>query len=340
MRLVSSSKGFRPMIRYIAQRFLWMVVTLFMVSVVSFVIIELPPGDYLDAYVARLASSGDAVDEANIAALRHQFGLNLPLHARYFKWITGIFQGDFGYSLSWEKPVSELIWERLGLTFIISVSALILTWTIGFIIGVYSAIHQYSVADYVFTTFSFVGLGIPDFLLALVLLWVGFRYFGENLGGLFSRDFQTAAWSWAKVVDLLKHLWVPLVILGTGGSAGMIRIMRANLLDELSKPYVETARAKGLRENRLVFKYPVRVALNPFVSTAGWALPNLINGATIISIVLSLPTTGPLLLNSLLNQDMYLAASFILLLSTLTVIGTLISDITLAWLDPRIRYQE
>jgi len=327
------------MSRYIAQRFMWMIVTLFMVSVVSFIIIELPPGDYLDAYIAQLASSGDAVDEANIAALRHQFGLDLPLYARYFKWITDIFQGNFGYSLSWQKPVSELIWERLGLTFLISVSALMVTWTIGFVVGVYSAVHQYSIADYIFTAFSFIGLGMPDFLLALILLWVGFRYFGENLGGLFSREYEIAPWSVDKVIDLLKHLWVPLIILGTGGSAGMIRIMRANLLDELRKPYVETARAKGLNENRAIMKYPVRVALNPFVSTAGWALPGLINGATIISIVLSLPTAGPLLLNALLNQDMYLAASFILILSALTIIGTLISDILLAYLDPRIRLQ-
>jgi len=216
---------------------------------------------------------------------------------------------------------------------------LMVTWILGFLIGVYSAVRQYSFGDYLFTTFSFIGLGIPDFLLALVLLWIGFRYFDTNVGGLFSRDYQTAAWSFAKFVDMLKHLWVPLIVLGVGGTAGLIRIMRANLLDELRKPYVETARAKGVSERRLLLRYPVRIALNPFISTAGWALPGLINGATIISVVLSLPTAGPLLLNALLAQDMYLAASFILILSALTVIGTLISDILLAWLDPRIRYQ-
>lgn len=326
------------MVQYIIHRFFLMIITLFAVSIVSFVIIELPPGDYLDAYAATLAASGDSVDEADLASLKRRFGLDLPIHRRYLKWIWDILHGDFGYSLSWNKPVSELIWERIGLTFLISFSTLLFTWVLGFFIGVYSAVHQYSIGDYVFTAFSFIGLGTPNFLLALILLWVGFQYFGENLGGLFSREFQAVPWSWPKFVDLLKHLWVPLIILGTGGTAGMIRIMRANLLDELGKPYVETARSKGLTENKLILKYPVRVALNPFVSTAGWALPNLINGATIVSIVLSLPTTGPLLLNALLTQDMFLAASFILILSTLTVIGTLISDVLLALLDPRIRY--
>jgi peptide/nickel transport system permease protein len=250
-----------------------------------------------------------------------------------------VLQGDFGYSFGWGKPVADIIWERVWLTVAISVSALLITWVLGFIIGIYSAVRQYSVGDYVFTTISFIGLGIPDFLLALVILWVGFRYFDANVGGLFSREFQTEPWSTAKLVDMLQHLWAPLIVLGVGGTAGLIRVMRANLLDELRKPYVETARAKGVSELRLILKYPVRLALNPFISTAGWALPGLINGATIISIVMSLPTTGPLLLNALLVQDMYLAASFILILSALTVLGTLISDILLAWLDPRIRFQ-
>ncbi len=327
------------MLQYIVQRLLLMVITLIAVSIVSFVVIELPPGDYLTAYTATLAASGDSVDQAQLEALKHRFGLDLPLYQRYFKWIWGVLHGDFGYSFGWNKPVSELIWERVGLTFLISFTALIFTWILGFVIGVYSAVRQYSIGDYIFTAFSFIGLGIPDFLLALVLLWIGYRYFNTNVGGLFSREFQTEPWSWAKFVDMLKHLWVPLIILGVGGTAGLIRVMRANLLDELRKPYVETARAKGVSETKLLLKYPVRIALNPFVSTAGWALPGLINGATIISIVLSLPTTGPLLLNALLVQDMYLAASFILILSALTVIGTLLSDIMLAWLDPRIRYQ-
>lgn len=327
------------MLQYIVQRLLYMVITMFAVSLVSFIIIELPPGDYLTSYAAQLAASGDSVDQAQLDSLKKRYGLDLPIYQRYFKWITDIMQGDFGYSFTWNQPVSELIWERLGLTLVVTFSALIFTWIMGFLIGVYSAVRQYSFGDYLFTTFSFVGLGIPDFLLALVLMWIGFRYFGSNVGGLFSREFQTEPWSWLKFVDMLGHLWVPLIVLGVGGTAGMIRIMRANLLDELRKPYVETARARGVSERKLLLKYPVRIALNPFISTAGWALPGLINGATIISVVLSLPTAGPLLLNALLSQDMYLAASFIFLLSALTVIGTLISDILLAWLDPRIRYQ-
>lgn len=326
------------MVEYILRRIGLMVVTLIAISIVSFAVIELPPGDYLTAYAATLRASGDSIDQAELDALKRRFGLDEPVYIRYLKWISGVVQGDFGYSFGWNKPVSELIWERLALTVAVTFSSLIFTWIVGFIIGVYSATHQYSVADYTFTTISFIGLGLPDFLIALVLLWVGFRYFNANVGGLFSQDYATAPWSWGKFIDMLKHLWVPLIVLGVGGTAGMIRIMRANLLDELRRPYVITARAKGLTETRVLMKYPVRIALNPFISTAGWSLPGLINGATIISVVLSLPTTGPLLLNALMVQDMYLAASFILLLSALTVIGTLISDILLAWLDPRIRY--
>lgn len=326
------------MVEFVIRRFGLMIVTLVAVSMVAFAIIELPPGDYLTAYAATLRASGDSIDQAELDGLKRRFGLDQPIYIRYAKWMWGVLRGDFGYSFGWNKPVSELIWERLVLTVVVTFSALIFTWVVGFLIGLYSATHQYSVGDYTFTAVSFVGLGIPDFLIALVLLWVGFRYFNANVGGLFSRDFQTAPWSWAKFVDMLKHLWVPLIVLGVGGTAGMIRIMRANLLDELRKPYVITARAKGLKESKLLMKYPVRIALNPFISTAGWSLPQLISGATIISVVLSLPTAGPLLLNALMVQDMYLAASFVLLLSALTIIGTLISDILLAWLDPRIRH--
>ena len=326
------------MAEFILRRLGLMVVTLIAISLVAFAIIELPPGDYLTAYAATLAASGDTVDQEQLESLKHRFGLDQPLYMRYFKWMSGVVQGDFGYSFGWNKPVSELIWERLALTVAVTFSALIFTWVAGFLIGLYSATHQYSLGDYTFTAVSFVGLGIPDFLIALVLMWVGFRYFNANVGGLFSQEFQTAPWSWAKFIDMVKHLWVPLIVLGVGGTAGMIRIMRANLLDELRRPYVITARAKGLKEGKLLLKYPVRIALNPFISTAGWALPQLISGATIISVVLSLPTTGPLMLNALMVQDMYLAASFVLLLSALTVIGTLLSDILLAWIDPRIRY--
>ena len=243
-----------------------------------------------------------------------------------------------GYSFSQRKPVAELIWQRLALTVTLSLSTMLFTWIIGFAIGVYSATHQYSPGDYVSTALGFIGLGIPDFLIALVIMWVGFSQLGVNLSGLFSQEMASAPWGWAKVVDLLKHIWLPILILGMSGTAWMIRTMRANLLDELRKPYVTTARAKGLKEQRVIAKYPVRVALNPFVSTVGWALPQLISGATIVSVVLSLPTTGPLLLAALQDQDMYLAASFLMMLSILTLIGTLLSDILLAWLDPRIRY--
>lgn len=325
------------MLQFLIKRLGFIAVNLVVVSLVAFIIIELPPGDYLTAYAATLAASGDSVDEAQLDALKVRYGLNLPIHQRYLKWVTGILRGDFGYSFGWNKPVSELLWERLGLTVAVTFSSLMVTWIIGFIVGIYSATHQYSIGDYVFTGISFIGLGVPDFLIAMVLLWVGFKYFGTNVGGLFSQQYQVAPWSWGKFVDMLKHLWVALIVLGVGGSASMIRIMRANLLDELSKPYVETARAKGVAESKMLMRYPVRLALNPFISTAGWALPGLINGATIISVVLSLPTTGPLLLNALMVQDMYLAASFVLVLSVLTIIGTLLSDIVLAWLDPRIR---
>jgi len=327
------------MLGYILRRIVLLIPTLIGITIVTFIVIELPPGDYLTAHVMNLAAGGDVVDQEQLEALKRQYGLDLPVHQRYFLWMRNILRGDFGRSFEWNRPVTDLIWERLALTLVVTVSTLLFTWVAGFAIGVYSATHQYSFLDYLFTSVGFVGLGIPDFMLALVLMWVGFSTFGVNLTGLFSREFQTAPWSWLKFVDMLKHLWVPIVILGTAGTASMARTMRANLLDELGKPYVETGRAKGLREWQLIFKYPVRVALNPFISTAGWALPGLISGATIVSVVLSLPTAGPLLLKALMGQDMYLAASFLMLLSFLTVIGTLISDIMLALIDPRIRYE-
>jgi peptide/nickel transport system permease protein len=326
------------MFQFILRRILLLIPTLIGISIVTFMIIELPPGDWVTAHVANLAAGGDSIDREQLEAFRKQYGLDLPLHRRYLRWFWRVLQGDMGRSFEWGKPVGELIWERLALTVVITFSTLIFTWVIGFGIGVYSATHQYSLGDYFTTAMGFIGLGVPDFLIALVLLWIGFSVFNVNLSGLFSQEFQSEPWSWAKVLDMLKHLWVPLVILGTAGTAGMIRTMRANVLDELRKPYVVTARAKGLTERKVLFKYPVRVALNPFVSTMGWALPGLISGATIVSVVLSLPTTGPILLRALMNQDMYLAASFVMMLSVLTVIGTLISDILLAVLDPRIRF--
>ena len=245
-----------------------------------------------------------------------------------------------GMSFAWSRPVNELVWDRLGLTFLVSLSSLVFMWVVAFPVGIYAAVRQYSVGDYVFTFLSFMGLATPNFLLALLMMYIGFRYFGMDVGGLFSPAYEDAAWSLGKIVDLLKHIWIPMIVLGTSGTAALVRIMRANLLDELRKQYVITARAKGLKESRLIIKYPVRVALNPFISTVGWTLPMLISGATITAIVLNLPTTGPLLIGALMSQDMYLAGSFIMLLSILTVIGTLISDILLVIVDPRIRYEK
>lgn len=328
------------MLRYMMRRILIAVPTLVVISFLAYLLIELPPGDYLSAYVANLEASGELVDQAEIAALEKRYGLDSPIYVRYLKWMGGILlEGDFGMSFEWNQPVSKMIWSRLLFTVVITLSTLIFQWIVAFPIGIYSATRQYSIGDYFFTFLGFVGLGIPNFMIALVLLWLGYSYFGADFSGLFSKEFVDAGWSVAKVVDLFKHLWIPLIVLGTGGTAGLIRTMRANLLDELNKPYVVTARAKGLTEGRLLWKYPVRVALNPFVSTVGWSLPSLVSGATIISVVLSFPTTGPLLLRALRSQDMYLAGSFLLMLSVLTVVGTLISDILLAWLDPRIRYE-
>ncbi|MEO1189307.1 MAG: ABC transporter permease [Pseudomonadota bacterium] len=327
------------MLNYIIRRVLWAVPFLFGVSIVAFAIIQAPPGDYLTTYAATLAASGEIVDHRALEVLRERYGLNEPFVVQYWKWITGVIQGDFGLSFEWRQPVSELIWERTGLSVCLALSTIVFTWALAFPIGIFSASRQYSVGDYFFTTLGFIGLATPNFLFALVLMYIGVVYFGADVSGLFSDQYENAPWSWGKVVDLIRHLWIPVIILGTSQTASLIRVMRANLLDELHKPYVTTARAKGLTEFDLLMKYPVRLALNPFVSTIGWAFPQLISGAVITAFVLSLPTAGPLLLQALLAQDMYLAGAFILLLSTLTIIGMLVSDILLAILDPRIRYR-
>lgn len=330
----------RHMLKFLLQRLLLFIPTLLVISVVTFVLIQLPPGDYISSYAAQLEASGQEASEALLSALRNRYGLDRPIWVQYAKWIGGIItRGDFGHSMQWNRPVGDLIWDRLAWTVVISFVTIIFTWILAFPIGIYSATHQYSGFDYSFTFLGFVGQGIPDFLLALVLMWLGFSYFGLDMGGLYSEQFRDAPWSWAKFVDLLSHLWVPVAVLSVSGTAGLIRTMRANLLDELRKPYVVTARAKGMKEWHLVLKYPVRVALNPFISGLAYVLPQLISGATIISIVLSLPTTGPIQIRSLMSQDMYLAGSIFLLLSTLTVLGTLISDVLLAAVDPRIRLE-
>ncbi|MBA2665967.1 MAG: ABC transporter permease [Trueperaceae bacterium] len=328
------------MLQYLLRRVLFILPTLFAISVVSFVIIQLPPGDFLSTLAARLEAQGGELDRAQLIYLRERYGLDQPMAVQYWRWITGIVtRGDFGLSFHFRRPVEELIWSRLGLTFGISLLTVLFVYAVAIPIGIYSAVRKYSIGDYVATFVGFIGLAIPNFLLALVLMYVSLTVFGYNPGGLFSSEFADAPWSFAKFVNLLQHLWIPIVVVGTASTASLIRYMRANLLDELPKPYVVTARAKGLPETRLLTKYPVRVASNPIVSRVGWELPDLVSGELIVAVVLSLPTTGPLLLQALVAQDMFLAGAFIMMLSVLTVIGTLLSDILLAWLDPRIRYR-
>ncbi|RLE08376.1 ABC transporter permease [Candidatus Aerophobetes bacterium] len=328
------------MLFYVIRRFIYMLIILAVMSVTAFLIIQLPPGDYVEMYIHQLEISGQTVDEAEIASLRRQYGLDLPVYLRYFKWVWGILHGDFGRSLQWGKPVSELIGERLLLTVVVNLFTVIFTYAVAIPIGIYSATHQYSVGDYAFTVIGFAGLATPNFLFALVLMVLFYKYFGLSVGGLFSPEYTTAPWSIAKFVDMLKHLPIPIIVIGTAGTAGLIRVMRGCLLDELRKQYVITARAKGVSERVLLFKYPVRVAVNPIFSTIGWMLPSIVSGGTITAIVLSLPTIGPLLYRALMSEDMYLAGSMVLLLSLLTIVGTFISDLLLLWIDPRIRYEK
>ena len=303
----------------------------------SYLIIQLPPGDYVDSYIASMSASGSAVSQAEADTMREQLGLNQPVYIQYLKWMGLILQGNFGMALGWARPVRDVIGDRLALTVVVSLAAIVFTWALALPIGIYSAVKRYSLLDYVFTFIGFFGLAIPGFMLALIVMYVGFVYFGASAGGLFSPDFADAPWSMDKVWDLIKHLPIPAVVLGISGTAQMIRIMRSNLLDELRKPYVMTARARGLSETRVIMKYPVRVALNPFISTIGYLLPYVVSGSIIVSMVLSLPTVGPLLLNALIAQDMFLAGAIVLMLGVTTVIGTFISDLLLMCVDPRIR---
>ena len=328
------------MTKYIIQRFAFMIVLLVLVSIVAFVIIQLPPGDYLTSYIVQLESEGTTVSESEIMMLKRQYGLDKPMYMQYLKWVSKMLQGDFGMSFMWQRPAADLLAERIPLTVLVSLFTLVFTYVVAVPIGIYSATNQYSIGDYAFTIVGFAGLAIPNFMLALILMLVFFNAFGLSIGGLFSPQFQEAAWSLAKFWDLVKHLPVPVIVVGTAGTAGIIRIMRGTLLDELKKQYVITARAKGVNEIKLLFEYPVRVAMNPIVSSIGWQLPQIISGATITSIVLNLPTTGPLLLQALLNQDMFLAGSTIMLLSFLTVVGMFLSDLLLVLVDPRIRLEK
>lgn len=327
------------MTQFLIRRFSILIPMMFLMSVVAFGIIQAPPGDYLESYIAELAVSGDVLDNAEIENLRKQYGLGSPIHVQYLKWIRNVLQGDLGFSLEYGRPVNTLIGERLLLTVMLGVFTVLFTWTLAVPIGIISAVKQYSFIDYFFTFLSYFGVGTPNFLLALVIMWFVWSWFGLKITSLFSPEFQDASWSVARFIDLLKHIWVPMLILGTDGTARFTRIIRANLLDELSKPYVETARAKGLPEWKLILKYPTRIAINPFISTMGWQLPQLFSGSLIVATVLSLPTIGPLLLSSLIGQDMFLAGSIILILTLLTMLGTLISDIILALVDPRIRME-
>jgi len=327
------------MLGYVVKRILLMIPTMIGISIISFFIIQLPPGDYLTSVLAMMADSGQAVDPAEIARMRAVYGLDDPIIVQYWKWISGIvLRGDFGYSFEWGRPVSELIWGRMGATLGVSFAALLFVWAVSLPIGIYSAVYRHSIADHFFTFLGFLGLAIPNFILALTLMFISYKYFGQSVGGLFSPEYIGEPWSWGRFWDLLSHLWIPVIVVGTSGTAALIRILRANLTDELSKPYVTTARAKGLTEFQVIMRYPVRIALNPFVSAIGWVLPQLISGVTITAIVLNLPTAGPLLVRALVSQDMYLAGSFILLMGILTLVGMLISDLLLAALDPRIRF--
>lgn len=328
------------MTNYIIRRLLYAVLTIFGISVISFIIIQLPPGDFLSAIVQKESVLNGTLTQAQIADLRDQYGLDQSIYVQYWKWITAIvLHADFGRSFVLNQSVSSLIAARLPLTIALAFATLIFTWIVAVPIGIYSAARQYSSGDYTFTILGFLGLAIPNFLIALVLLYVSFKYFGQSVGGLFSPQYVDAGWSVGRLLDLLSHMWIPVIIVGANGTAVLIRVMRANLLDELRKPYVIAARARGLSEPRLLVKYPVRLALSPLLSTVGWVLPGLISSGEVVAIVLSLQTTGPLLLSSLQTQDMYLAGSFIFMISLLTVVGTLISDLLLVWSDPRIRHR-
>ena len=327
------------MLGYIVHRILIMVPTLIAISLAIFTIIHLPPGDFFSTYIAQLQSAGEKADLAKIAFLKAQYGFDLPLWQQYLYWVGGLLHGDMGFSFLYDMPVSKVVGDRLFLTFIVSFVTIVFTYIVAFPIGVYSATHQYSISDYALTFLGFLGLATPSFLFALVLVYFAHVWFGISVGGLMDPQYVNQPWSWGKIGSVFAHIWIPVIVIGTSGTASMIRRLRANLLDELQKQYVVTARAKGLHPLKVLFKYPLRMALNPFISDIGSLLPHVISGAVIVSVVMSLPTTGPMLLDALRSQDMYLAGSFLMFMAFLTVIGVFISDLALATLDPRIRLQ-
>ncbi len=327
------------MLAYIVRRLGYMLVTLVFVAVIGFLIIELPPGSYVEFEIQRLRQQGGNLTPELIDSLERRYGVNDPTYVKFWKWISGFVRGDFGESFEYRLPVSELLWSRLGYTIGLSVVAMIISWLLSIIIGVYSATHRYTIPDYFITFLQFVGLSVPSFLLALVLMVFAHKVLGQDVGGLFSIEFRDAPWSWAKFLDLLKHLWIPVVVVSASGTASLSRLMRSNLLDVLNMQYVQTARSKGLVERRVVWKHAVRNALHPLVMQLGMSLPGLISGQTVVSMVLNLPTAGPLYFRALEQQDMYLAGTFLMFLAILLVIGNLLADILLAWLDPRIQFE-
>jgi peptide/nickel transport system permease protein len=327
------------MLSYIISRLLRMIPQILLISILAFIIVQLPPGDYLTEYMNRLRSTGVTVDQYEVERFTKMYGLDQPMHIQYLKWITGIVtRGDFGYSFDWQKPVNDVIVGRIGITFFIAFLSFIVCWSFAIPVGIYVAVKQYSIADYFFTFLGFIGLATPGFLLALVIMYVAFAHFGIKVGGLFSPEFETLPWSLAKFVNFLSHLWLPVMILAIGGTANLVRTMRATMLDELRKPYVTVARAKGLSEFAVLMRYPVRIAINPILSTFGWLLVWFFSGGMVVEIVLNLNTAGPVLWRALMRQDMYMAGAYIVIIGTLTALGSLISDILLAVVDPRIRF--
>ncbi|KXJ56758.1 MAG: ABC transporter permease [Thalassospira sp. Nap_22] len=327
------------MLTYLARRLFVMIPTLFMISALVFVIIQLPPGDFLTTYLNELQAQGEAVDPAKIEFLKRQYGLDQPIYIQYAEWAWGLLQGDLGFSFEYNLPVSDVVGDRLWLSLVLNFSTIIFIYIVSFPIGIYSATRQYSWGDYGFTLLGFLGLAMPNFLFALILLYYANVVFGTSIGGLMDPEYINQGWSLAKMMSVVEHLWAPVVVIGTSGTAAMIRRLRANLLDELGKQYVVTAHAKGLSPTKVLFKYPLRMALNPFIADIGNILPQVVSGSVLVSVVMSLPTTGPMLLTALQSQDMYLAGSFLMFLALLTVVGMFVSDVLLAWLDPRIRLQ-
>jgi peptide/nickel transport system permease protein len=323
---------------YLLGRAVYAVVAIFIISIVSFVLIQAPPGDYLTSQLTRLQASGRKLDDASVDQLKAQYGLDKPIYVQYGRWIAQMFRGNFGQSFYYNYSVLRLLGDYMPMTIILALITLVFIYVVSIPIGIFTAVKQYSVFDYLFTVLGFIGLSVPNFVLALVVMFFFYKTFGISIGGLFSLEYADAAWSWAKFADLVRHLWAPVIVVGIAGTAGIIRVIRAAMLDELGKDYMQVARAKGLSEWRLILKYPVRVALNPILSTIGWQLPNIIGSFVIAGVVLNLPIIGPVLLNALTAQDMYLAGAIVLLLSIMTVIGTILSDIALALADPRIRY--